>query len=99
MRGGASGWRWIFTGGLRFSSNVCTRFAVGLSIFVGFTDGVGFLGLATYLLLWPADGILRKEDIRMVYDGSIFQFKADEYAAKQRAKQNGGLNLKRASCD
>lgn len=40
--------------------------------------------LATYILLWPEDGILRKDDIRRIYDGSIFQFKADEYAEKKR---------------
>ncbi|KAH9935510.1 uncharacterized protein B0H18DRAFT_1082258 [Fomitopsis serialis] len=28
--------------------------------------------LSLYLLLWPADGIVRKEDLRRVYDGSIF---------------------------
>lgn len=39
-------------------------------------------GLATYLLLWPDDGVMRKEDIRRIYDGSIFQHKADLYAAK-----------------
>ncbi|KAF2715834.1 Caleosin-domain-containing protein [Polychaeton citri CBS 116435] len=37
---------------------------------------------ATYLLVWPADGILRKEDVRRVIDGSLFQHKADQYAAK-----------------
>jgi hypothetical protein len=25
-----------------------------------------------YLMLWPEDGIMRKEDIRRVFDGSIF---------------------------
>ena len=40
--------------------------------------------LATYLLLWPEDGIMRKDDVRRIYDGSIFQFKADEYAEKKR---------------
>ncbi|KAK4549555.1 hypothetical protein LTR36_006552 [Oleoguttula mirabilis] len=38
--------------------------------------------LATYLLLWPEDGIVRKEDARRVLDGSIFQYKADQYAEK-----------------
>ncbi|KAL1311756.1 hypothetical protein AAFC00_001844 [Neodothiora populina] len=42
--------------------------------------------LAVYLLLWPEDGIVRKEDIRRIFDGSIFQHKADEYAAKQDKK-------------
>ncbi|KAK4623758.1 Peroxygenase [Fulvia fulva] len=43
--------------------------------------------LAVYLLLWPEDGILRKEDVRRVFDGSIFQRKADEYAKKKRMGQ------------
>ncbi|TKA72184.1 hypothetical protein B0A49_02891 [Cryomyces minteri] len=52
--------------------------------------------LATYLLLWPEDGVLRKEDVRRVFDGSIFQWKADEHLAKKRRSQyqrqgNGGL--------
>jgi peroxygenase len=29
-------------------------------------------GLATYLMLWPEDGRMMKEDIRGIYDGSIF---------------------------
>ncbi|GAA5978589.1 hypothetical protein JCM11641_002780 [Rhodosporidiobolus odoratus] len=28
--------------------------------------------LATYILIWPKDGVIRKEDWRTVYDGSIF---------------------------
>ncbi|TFB03470.1 putative peroxygenase 3 [Trichoderma ghanense] len=28
--------------------------------------------LATYILLWPEDGRMKKEDIRKLYDGSIF---------------------------
>ncbi|KAF9466921.1 Caleosin, partial [Collybia nuda] len=31
-----------------------------------------FEWLATYLMLWPADGRMKKEDIRSVYNGSIF---------------------------
>ncbi|THZ88711.1 Caleosin-domain-containing protein [Aureobasidium pullulans] len=49
-----------------------------------------FEWLATYLLLWPEDGILRKDDVRRIYDGSIFQFKADEYAEKK--KHHGRAN-------
>jgi len=30
------------------------------------------IGGATYLMLWPEDGKMRKEDLRKVYDGSIF---------------------------
>lgn len=41
------------------------------------------IGTAVYLLLWPADGIIRKDDVRRIFDGSIFQVKADEYAKKQ----------------
>ncbi|KAL7789023.1 Caleosin domain-containing protein [Trichoderma ceciliae] len=40
-------------------------------------DPVGWAGamfewLATYILLWPEDGRMRKEDIRKIYDGSLF---------------------------
>lgn len=55
-------------------------------------DGCIKLGLATYLLLWPDDGVLKKEDIRGVYDGSIFYKKADEYQRRQarpRHEQKG----------
>ncbi|KAI0758845.1 Caleosin-domain-containing protein [Fomes fomentarius] len=31
-----------------------------------------FEWLATYILLWPEDGIMKKDDVRRVYDGSIF---------------------------
>ncbi|WYZ46122.1 hypothetical protein EsH8_IX_000347 [Colletotrichum jinshuiense] len=34
--------------------------------------GAFFEWLATYLMLWPADGRMVKEDIRGIYDGSIF---------------------------
>lgn len=40
------------------------------------------IGLATYLFLWPEDGIIKKEDVRKVYDGSIFP----EMAAKRSRK-------------
>ncbi len=45
------------------------------------------VGLATYLLLWPEDGIMHKEDIRGVYDGSIFYKKAEEYERKKKMRQ------------
>ena len=45
------------------------------------------LGLATYLLLWPEDGVMRKEDIRGVYDGSVFYKKAEEYEQKKKMRQ------------
>jgi peroxygenase len=50
---------------------------------------------ATYLLLWPEDGILRKDDIRRVFDGSIFQAKADEYADKRRRLDGGHVNVEK----
>ncbi|PNS21944.1 External alternative NAD(P)H-ubiquinone oxidoreductase B1, mitochondrial [Sphaceloma murrayae] len=56
--------------------------------------------LATYLLLWPEDGILRKEDVRGVFDGSIFQKKADENAARKKRGKSGssyGLGQKKRS--
>ncbi|KAI9826005.1 MAG: hypothetical protein M1819_007460 [Sarea resinae] len=46
-------------------------------------SAVFFEWLGVYLLLWPDDGILRKEDVRGVFDGSIFQKKADEYQRKK----------------
>lgn len=45
------------------------------------------VGLATYLLLWPDDGIMRKEDIRGVYDGSIFYKKAEEHEQRKKMRQ------------
>jgi peroxygenase len=42
-------------------------------------------GLAVYLLLWPEDGLLRKDDVRRVFDGSIFEQKAQEHSRKSRA--------------
>jgi hypothetical protein len=45
-------------------------------------------GIGAYLLIWPEDGVMRKEDIRGIYDGSIFYRKADEHQANQaRVKQ------------
>ncbi|KAH8726016.1 Caleosin related protein-domain-containing protein [Phaeosphaeriaceae sp. PMI808] len=34
--------------------------------------GAFFEWMATYLMLWPEDGRMMKEDIRGIYDGSIF---------------------------
>ena len=47
---------------------------------------VAFEWFATYLLLWPEDGVMKKDEIRRIYDGSIFQYKADEYAKKRGLK-------------
>lgn len=45
---------------------------------------------AVYLLLWPDDGVMQKEEVRRIFDGSIFQYKADEYERKQQAKRTNG---------
>lgn len=47
----------------------------------------GGVGLATYLLIWPDDGILRKEDVRGVFDGSVFYKKAEEHRLKVLGKE------------
>ncbi|OAA40952.1 Caleosin [Metarhizium rileyi] len=39
--------------------------------------GAFFEWLATYIMLWPEDGRLKKEDIRRIYDGSLFHVVAD----------------------
>lgn len=45
--------------------------------------GAFFEWLATYLMLWPEDGRMKKEDIRRIYDGSIFH----SIAAKRSKKK------------
>lgn len=42
-------------------------------------------GVATYIMLWPEDGRMKKEDIRGIYDGSIFHV----WAEKERRKSKG----------
>ncbi|KAH9903947.1 Caleosin-domain-containing protein [Xylariomycetidae sp. FL2044] len=43
--------------------------------------------LGVWLLVWPADGVLRKDDVRRVLDGSIFEHKAQENAQRQEHAQ------------
>ncbi|KAH9940430.1 Caleosin-domain-containing protein [Epithele typhae] len=43
----------------------------------------------TYMLLWPEDGFLRKDDIRRVFDGSIFQDIAEGRKAKKESTKKG----------
>ncbi|KAF2489485.1 Caleosin-domain-containing protein [Lophium mytilinum] len=45
---------------------------------------------ATYLLLWPDDGVMKKDDVRRIFDGSIFYQKAEEYRGK---KLKGGSKV------
>ncbi|TLS21451.1 uncharacterized protein PpBr36_10311 [Pyricularia pennisetigena] len=56
-------------------------------------DPIGWFGamfewLATYILLWPEDGHMKKEDIRGVYDGSIFYTIAARREEGIRQKQS-----------
>ncbi|KAI0930509.1 hypothetical protein AcV5_007198 [Taiwanofungus camphoratus] len=53
-------------------------------------DPIGWFGaffewLSLYLLLWPEDGIVRQEDVRRVYDGSIFPELASKRTGKMKA--------------
>ncbi|KAL3426113.1 hypothetical protein PVAG01_02904 [Phlyctema vagabunda] len=43
-----------------------------------------FEWLATWILLWPEDGRMKKEDIRRIYDGSLFY----DMAARRNKKIN-----------
>ncbi|BGP65633.1 hypothetical protein NBRC10512_000999 [Rhodotorula toruloides] len=53
--------------------------------------GAFFEMLATYLLIWPADGIMRKEDLRTVYDGSIFYTIAARECERRRLARSESL--------
>ena len=46
-------------------------------------------GIATYLMLWPEDGKMKKEDIRRIYDGSIFYHIAEQREGKKRGGASG----------
>ncbi|EIW63435.1 Caleosin-domain-containing protein [Trametes versicolor FP-101664 SS1] len=50
-------------------------------------DPIGWFGaffewIATYILLWPEDGVMKREDVRRVFDGSIFAEIASKRAGK-----------------
>ncbi|KAL2065614.1 hypothetical protein VTL71DRAFT_3284 [Oculimacula yallundae] len=47
-----------------------------------------FEWIATYILLWPEDGRMKKEDIRRIYDGSLFF----EIAAKRKEQGKQKIN-------
>ncbi|KAI4251636.1 MAG: hypothetical protein LQ352_004730 [Teloschistes flavicans] len=47
--------------------------------------------VATYLLIWPADGILKKDDVRAIYDGSIFYKRAEETRRKRAGQPSPNL--------
>jgi hypothetical protein len=49
------------------------------------------LGHITYYMLWPEDRQMRKEDIRGMYDGSIFYTIAERRSAEaENTKQSKG---------
>ncbi|GAA6059952.1 hypothetical protein JCM10212_003092 [Sporobolomyces blumeae] len=54
----------------------------------------GFEWASTYLLVWPQDGIVDKESIRCVFDGSIFYVVArlERHRAKQHALKRKGMS-------
>jgi peroxygenase len=43
------------------------------------------IGGATWLMLWPKDGKMHKEDIRATFDGSIFYVIAERRAKGLKA--------------
>ena len=45
-----------------------------------------YIGAATYIMLWPEDGVLKREDVRRVYDGSIFVDIASKRAGSAKTK-------------
>jgi peroxygenase len=47
-------------------------------------DRDNLLGGTTYVLLWPEDGRMKKDDIRRVFDGSIFY---DVAAKREKQKK------------
>lgn len=46
-------------------------------------------GLATYLMVWPADGRITKEQIRKMYDGSLF-YEIAEQRSREQADARAG---------
>lgn len=61
-------------------------------------DPIGWGGslfewIATYIFLWPEDGRIKKEDIRRIFDGSLFwEF---ERRNKEKEKFRDDLDMKR----
>ncbi|KAG0354407.1 caleosin domain-containing protein [Gamsiella multidivaricata] len=47
--------------------------------------GAFFEWMSMYWVLWPEDGVMRKEDIRRIYDGSLFYDLAEKKAKKANA--------------
>ncbi len=64
----------------------CSGF-VAMRMFSGHTYDNCHAGIATWILLWPEDGVMKKEDIRRVYDGSIFYDIAAKRAGTAKTKK------------
>ncbi|KAK5100238.1 hypothetical protein LTR70_001774 [Exophiala xenobiotica] len=74
-------------GGLTFGDVLC-MWSGQKMVFDFFGWSATFLEwLATYRLLWPDDGIMRKDDVRGIYDGSIFYKKEAEHQRKKELKK------------
>lgn len=59
--------------------------------------GAIFEWLATYIFLWPEDGRMKKEDVRRVFDGSIFwEF---ERRTKEKEKRQMDKKMRRARAE
>jgi len=59
----------------------------------------GLEWLATYLLLWPEDGRMMKEDIKGVFNGTIFYRIAEENKQKEVAKIEAAEEQKRLALE
>ena len=59
---------------------------VKLTKFASSIVGAFFEWFASYLLIWPKNGVVMKEDLRTVYDGSLF-FAVAEKESTTRSKQ------------
>ncbi|KAL6300582.1 caleosin domain-containing protein, partial [Sparassis latifolia] len=60
----------------------------GQRLLMDFTGWIGafFEWLSIYIFLWPEDGMMKKEDIRRVLDGSIFSEAASKRAGRKKTK-------------
>ncbi|PBP24048.1 caleosin domain containing protein [Diplocarpon rosae] len=76
---------------LSYFDSDCDGIIWPLDTYRGFYN-LGY-GIATWILLWPEDGRMKKDDIRRIYDGSLF-FEIAERRRKQAAPKetNGQTN-------
>ncbi|KAG8989608.1 hypothetical protein FRB93_003580 [Tulasnella sp. JGI-2019a] len=55
--------------------------------------------VATYLLLWPEDGRMKKEDVKGVFNGTIFYKIADENKQKKRIEIEAAQERRRIALE